>query len=177
MINYIGMFEKVASVLDRVYFPEKRLRAIYLAAKAHPPLADLRTSAGDHYRKRIDQLHRALDSTSKKYLSRPNHELRETPSLTSKQFWRLADKQYKKGIAQNKHISESEKYWKFKATPPVYADVKSPMKFQYEYGSTLSSDQFRLGIQTPKNTNKPSSSVSQNKSLYAKLKAQAEDNI
>lgn len=176
MIDYIGMFEKVASVLDRVWFPEKRLRAIYLAAKAHPPIADLKTPAGDHYRKRIDQLHRALDSTSKKYLSRPKNEILESPSITERQFSRLADKQYKKGIAQNKHISEREKYWHFKVSPPHYGDVKSPMRRTYEYGSTLSSDQFRLKIQPPKNTNK-SPSVSQNQSLYAKLKAKAEDNI
>ena len=172
-IDYTGMFEKVASVLDRVYFPEKRLRAIYLAAKSHPSIADLKTPASDHYRKRIDQLHRALDSTSKKYLARPNHELLETPSLTKRQFWRLADKQYNKGIAQNKHISEAEKRMHF-TTPPVYANVRSPMRSQYRYGDTLSSDKFRLEIQTAKATNKPAS-VSRNKSLYAKLKSSLEE--
>ena len=176
MIDFTGKFEKIASVLDRVYFPEKRLRAIYLAAKAHPSIADLKTPAGDHYRKRIDQLHRALDSTSKKYLSRPKHELLESPSLTERQFYRLADKQYQKGISQNKHISDTSKRLHFNVAPPHYADVKSPMKYKYEYGSTLSLDKVRLGIKTPKNTNKPSS-ISRNRSLYAKLKAKAEDNI
>jgi transposase InsO family protein len=174
-INYIGMFDKVASALDRVYFPEKRLRAIYLAAKAHPSIADLRTPASDHYRKRIDQLHRALDSTSKKYLARPKHELLETPSITERQFRRLAEKQYNKGIAQNNHIPARER-WHFNVEPPRFSDVKSPMRSKYEYGATLSSDQFRMGIKTPKTTNKPSS-VSRNKSLYDKLKAKAEDTI
>lgn len=176
MIDYTGIFEKVASALDRVYFPEKRLRAIYLAAKAHPSIADLRTPASDHYRKRIDQLHRALDSASKKYLSRSKQELLESPSLTSRQFYRLADKQYKKGIAHNEHIPARER-WHFNASPPRFSDVKSPMKSQYEYGSTLGSDQIRLRLQSPKNANKPSSSVSRNKSLYDKLKAKVEDNI
>ena len=172
-IDYTGMFEKVASVLDRVYFPEKRLRALYLAAKSHPSIADLKTPASDHYRKRIDQLHRALDSTSKKYLARPKQELLDSPSLTERQFRRLAQKRYSKGIAQNKHISEAEKRIHF-ITPPVYADVRSPMKSKYEYGDTLSSDKFRLGIKTVKNTDKPAS-VSRNKSLYAKLKSSLEE--
>ena len=173
-IDYTGMFEKVASTLDRVYFPEKRLRALYLAAKAHPSIADLKTPASDHYRKRIDQLHRALDSTSKKYLSKSKQELLETPSLTERQFWRLAQKQYSKGIAQNKRISEAEKYMHFDVAPPVYSNVRSPMKSQYRYGDTLRSDKARLGVQTVKNTDKPAS-VSRNKSLYAKLKSSLEE--
>ena len=174
-LDYTGMFEKVAStLLDRVYFPEKRLRALYLAAKAHPSLADIKTPASDHYKKRIDQLHRALDSTSKKYLSKSKQELLNSPSLTNKQFYNLSRKYYGKGIAQNKHISESAKDTHFSVSPPVYANVRSPMRQIYEYGSTLSSDKVRLGIQTAKNTDKPAS-VSRNKSLYAKLKSSLEE--
>ena len=148
-IDYTGMFEKVA-YLSKVYFPDKRLRAVYLAAKAHPSHDVLKTPAADHYRKRIDQLHRAIDNTSAKYIAKSKPELEASPSITERQFERLADKLFRKGIAENKLVSNTEKGAYFRFGPPNSYGY-SPMKHLFQYGEALRHEQKRLGMQVRRN--------------------------
>lgn len=174
MIDYIGMFEKVASVLDRVYFPEKRLRAVYLAARSHPAVKDLNSPVSAHYKKRIDQLHKALDSTSAKYIAKTKAELADVPSITEKQFERLAQKQYIKGMAENRRMSAADKFEHRFNTAFMFPS--SPMKeFSHQYGRSLRSDARRLNLEPAQNPSKTRNTTTKD-STYAKLRAKIEGN-